>query len=838
MSNLDKLAPALRHAWDVWRTQSSDSPEEPQDRQATVSVEYAGDVAELSSAGLSTGYSSDGEVTGQIAFRNLERLVAIPGVIRVTMQPHSRPLLDETIAEMRVPWKVPPGFSGKGAGVIVAVIDTGIDIFHESFRTASGTRILELWDQSASTGGSPPPAGFAQIGRVYNTTQINAGISAGPPFTSIDSDGHGTHVAGIAAGNGRQDDRCSFPGHYVGVAPLADLVIVKAIALPAGSSSNTRDALRWCAQAGARHGGKPVVINCSWGQDLGAHDGNDYNDISVDRILRPTGNPVPQGLAVVVAAGNEGDGDTHEAGRLRPGERTTVSFYMPDNSTAPDPISLWYDGNASITVQLTAPVNPALPGTNTTGPVVPGGPGSPFTIGRMQIDVTSPVTGDPAHGNRKNIDITISATPSQWRATRAYALQTAVVPRRIPTGYRYECVTAGTSAATEPTWPNKLGNTVNDGTVAWKCVSLLNIRTGVWQLMLTNTSPFPANWDIWLQSNHDEGYPRFRLPSERGEAPPRRRNNTIDSPGMSRNAITVANYRGGKIESSSSRGPTSWPPGTPSGEVKPTIAAVGAAVSAARSRNDKDEPSSCCDQQVVDKLGTSMSAPHVAGLVALMFEKNPSLTFEQVRSYLQHSARIDGIPTTEAPVIIDPVPGIRWNNIWGAGKVNAQGALAEVPTAPNRGGGSRGGAPTISTDESEWGYTPHTIFSRLGEWQSRLGPRPGLMLVAALISRHVDEVLRLINHNARVGAVWRRQGGPLLVCHLLCSWQTPVTLLPAVVEGADVAVLIDRFLPMLRRFGSELLKADIEHYREFVQCWPRTDLGGLDAAALGLGGRS
>ena len=96
----------------------------------------------------------------------------------------------------------------------------------------------------------------------------------------------------------------------------------------------------------------------------------------------------------------------------------------------------------------------------------------------------------------------------------------------------------------------------------------------------------------------------------------------------------------------------------------------------------------------------------------------------------------------------------------------------------------------------------------------------------------------LINHNTRVGAVWRRHGGPLLVRHLLSSQQTPTTLLPAVVEGCDIALLINRFLPMLGRFGGEQLKTDIEHYREFVQCWPRTDLGGLDVAALGLGGRS
>ena len=792
MSELEKLVPALRHALDVWRIRSADS-EELLNRQITVSVEYTGDVIELQRAGLSTGYDTNGEVTGQIAFRDLERLAAVSGVARVTMQPSAQPMLDETVAEMRVPWKVPPGFSGKGAGVIIAVIDTGIDIFHESLRTSSGqTRILELWDQSNGlTGGSAPTAGFQQIGRIYNAPQINTAITAGPPFESVDTNGHGTHVAGTAAGNGSQDDRCSNPGKYVGVAPEADMVIVKAIALTAGQG-NTKDALRWCAEAGARHKvalnpEKPVVINCSWGSDLGAHDGNDYHDISVDRILRPTGNPIPAGLAVVVSAGNEGNGDTHDSGVLQPGASTTVSFYMPDNSTAADPIHIWYNGNASITVQLTAPVSTAFPGTNTTGLFAPGGAGSPFTIGGMQISITSPTNGDPAHGNKKDISISISAT----------------------------------------------GNRSN--------------RDGVWQLALSNTSAVAANWDIWTQSSHDEGYPIFRLPSESGDPPARRRNNTIGAPGSSRNAITVANYLSDEIQSSSSRGPASYPVGTPSGEVKPTIAAVGAAVTAPRSRDDKDVPSSCCNQKVVDKSGTSMAAPHVAGLVALMFEKNRNLTFEQVRGHLQHSARLDGIPAAETPVIIDPLPGIRWSNIWGAGKVNAQVALAEMPAAlaempaaanASVGGGGSGGGPIMFMDNPEWGYTPHTIFSRLGDWRLRFGPRPGPMLVAALISRHVDEVLRLINHNNRVGAIWRRNGGPLLVRHLLYSHQSPATLLPATVDGRDIGILISRFLPILDRFGGERLKADIAYYRNFVRQWPGADLGGLDSEALRLGGKS
>ena len=76
-----------------------------------------------------------------------------------------------------------------------------------------------------------------------------------------------------------------------------------------------------------------------------------------------------------------------------------------------------------------------------------------------------------------------------------------------------------------------------------------------------------------------------------------------------------------------------------------------------------------------------MAAPHVAGVVALMFAKNPTLTFEQVRAHLQHSTRIDGIPTAEVPPIFDALIQIRAGHIWGSGKVHAAIALAEMPAA-------------------------------------------------------------------------------------------------------------------------------------------------------------
>src|SRR4051794_36572431 len=103
-------------------------------------------------------------------------------------------------------------------------------------------------------------------------------------------------------------------------------------------------------------------------------------------------------------------------------------------------------------------------------------------------------------------------------------------------------------------------------------------------------------------------------------------------------------------------------------------------------------------------------------------------------------------------------------------KVAAAQSLADIP-APQVSGGS---FPFVAVN---LGYIPHNLSSRLADWHKRFGPRPGLMLLAALISDHVDEGLRLVNGNRRVGAVWRRSGGPLLVRHLFYSHAAPQPVL-------------------------------------------------------------
>jgi subtilisin family serine protease len=797
-----KLEPALQHALAVWRTElgyaaegnhPSLSESEAAGQRVTVIVRYSGDIEALRQAGLATGFDRGWMVSGSIALADLEQLDAVPGVESVALVPEVTPSLDNTVKEMRVPWKVPPTapWPGKGAGVIVAVIDSGIDIFHESFRDEDAdkkTRILELWDQTpTATGGSPPPAGFAQIGRLYKAADINAALAAGPPFVSVDSDGHGTHVMGIAAGDGSQDDRCSDPGTYVGVAPEADLVVVKAIGVP---GANLPDAFEWCAQASIRHqtGNPPVkravVVNCSFSHATGPHDGTDPLDEAVDVILRPPGGSPPPGIAFVMSAGNTADDDIHETATVPPAGpngSVTVPFFVPEGSKKVDVLDIWYSSAASLNLEVIAPADPAHPGPSTTGVIAPiPAPPPPangsraFLIGPMTLTVTS-LTVQHAN-NRKQILVQIS------------------VPANAA------------------------------------------VRNGVWQLRLTNTTATPAVWDAWFATEHGDSFPTFALPTEHDPVA-RRRVNTIGSPGTSRNVITVANYddRNGALADSSSRGsPTQAV--VPPGEIKPTIAAPGVSVAAPRSRDDSHSNSSCCDQLVVDKSGTSMAVPHVTGLVALMFEKNRTLTFVEVRAHLQLSGRTDGIPAAEVPPVIEAATGIRGNHIWGSGKVDAAVALAGIPVVAAV--AASGGASTrpLAFAPDDIGLTPHTFRSRLADLQRRFGPRPGLQLFAALVSEHVDEALRLVNENRRVLVVWRRLGGPQLVRRLLHGPAPNDTLLPRTIDGLDVAELLAGFLAVLDRFAGPRLRADLARFADFVRLWPGASLDTLDQAALAYGG--
>ena len=129
-----------------------------------------------------------------------------------------------------------------------------------------------------------------------------------------DSDGHGTHVAGIAAGNGS-----SSASGYIGVAPDADIIFVKTTF----QDADIIDGITYIRQKAAA-AGEPFVINLSLGSQDGAHDGTDPMDIDIDTVLAAT-----SGSAIVVAAGNEGSEAIHEIGPSRTAVRLRISSRSP-----------------------------------------------------------------------------------------------------------------------------------------------------------------------------------------------------------------------------------------------------------------------------------------------------------------------------------------------------------------------------------------------------------------------------------------------------------------------------------------------------------------------------
>lgn len=199
-------------------------------------------------------------------------------------------------------------FSLTGKGVLVAVLDSGIDYRLSVFRNADGsTRIRYLWDQT--------------LGEEFSAEQINAALQAETPqqqFTllpTVDTSGHGTAVAGIAAGynvGGGNEGLFGEGGYYRGAAPEAELLIVK-LGLPAANSfprtTEIMRAVTWALNK-ALELKMPLVINLSFGNSYGAHDGSSL----LERFLD---NAAEIGRTVIcVGSGNDGASAGHLAGRL------------------------------------------------------------------------------------------------------------------------------------------------------------------------------------------------------------------------------------------------------------------------------------------------------------------------------------------------------------------------------------------------------------------------------------------------------------------------------------------------------------------------------------------
>lgn len=236
-----------------------------------------------------------------------------------------------------------PFLSGKG--ILLAVIDSGIDYTNRNFRNADGsTRILALWDQTVSPDaekGFFPPEGFV-TGTEFTREQINAALREADPLRqyelvpSRDSSGHGTAVAGIAAGAAANVTGGVANNNYESVAPESELLIVKLGTPRENSFPRTTEMMRAVTYVvrKAQSINRPVAINLSFGNTYGAHDGSSL----LERFLD---NAAEIGRTVIcVGSGNEGASAGHREGRVNVGETAATELSVGAYETAFS-VQLW-----------------------------------------------------------------------------------------------------------------------------------------------------------------------------------------------------------------------------------------------------------------------------------------------------------------------------------------------------------------------------------------------------------------------------------------------------------------------------------------------------------------
>jgi subtilisin family serine protease len=594
------------------------------ERGVDVFVTYAGDPAALTAAGLELGHH-DGEVaTGTVRLADVAVLEAVPGVRWLAASARTHLLIDRSMPEIKAtavraqapPYSVggTPGVTGKG--VLVGILDNRLTVTHPTF-TVPGvvppkSRVIGYWDQvSRPEAGQGPPPGFpygvwwdqTAVADVVANNRMNA------IWTSSQSD-HGSHVAGIAAGSGAGGDAGLPPFRLVGVAPEADIVFANsAMVLSAKAAS---DALQFVFGLAAQRG-QPCVVNMSFGTHEGARDGSSALELAIDRLLHDgAGNPLP-GRAVVVAAGNEADIRRH--GRKDIPAFGTATFRLdvepiefPNGFALPtdnaeDNLYLWYDGAAKLEARISPPrFNPSAWN--------PPGMTSTVSIAGTKVAVIAGNAGPEPNGKRK-IDLSLPGP----------------------------------------------------------------VRQGHWVLELHETAGHAATVDLWVERSDIDGYPQLAY----GDIV---KDNTITCPNSARGVISVGNYTAepgdprlrehyGEIYRSSSWGIDGTWGATPD-QVRPHVVAPGRRIISASVGAPVHEDyvrgrfAGITLRRHVVETGTSQAAPHVTGAVALMFQKNPTLTYRQVRDILAATARKDQIP----PEFVLP------NAVWGAGKLDVAAALA------------------------------------------------------------------------------------------------------------------------------------------------------------------
>lgn len=294
-----------------------------EDEKWTLLIRYVGDILAAESDTIQITVLLGGYAVVVISQKEIDAFTALPQVIYVE-KPKGLVFAVRRgkQASCFTAVQTPP-LNLTGEGVLVGIVDSGIDIFHEDFRYASGkTRIAALWDQTAV---GEPPEGYRR-GKLYTREEIDHILETESPerWRDFDNSGHGTAVAGIAAGGGRENTV------YRGAAYNSELLVVRLGAPGERSFPRTSELMtgvdflvRTAAQME-----KPIAVNISFGNNYGSHDGDSLLSTYLDEATIYGRN------VICIGMGNEGAMARHAGGQWQEDVRQITELAVQEFQTS------------------------------------------------------------------------------------------------------------------------------------------------------------------------------------------------------------------------------------------------------------------------------------------------------------------------------------------------------------------------------------------------------------------------------------------------------------------------------------------------------------------------
>ena len=323
-----------------------------EEKEWTLIIKYSGDLQEVRGIAKRVTPLMGGYAVIVIKEDRINTLTEFPQIEYIEKP---KRLFFEVMEGKRVSCIYPvqnPPLSLSGKKIFVAILDSGIDYEREDFRNSDGTtRIRALWDQSLQNGvDGIAPKGF-EVGVEYNQEEINKALQAGTNeerkqiVKSQDFSGHGTAVAGVAAGGGS----VGFP-QYRGVAPESELLVVK-LGTPAKDgfprTTELMMGLDYVMRKSLEYR-RPVAINLSFGNTYGSHDGTSLLERFIDDISGVWKN------SICIGTGNESVSAGHTSGKLQDDKEEVIELAVQNRQPSLN-VQIWKEYTDFMDISLISP---------------------------------------------------------------------------------------------------------------------------------------------------------------------------------------------------------------------------------------------------------------------------------------------------------------------------------------------------------------------------------------------------------------------------------------------------------------------------------------------------